>query len=560
MMLLPIVERELRVASRHWRTYWGRATVGAAALVAVMYMTWMAGQFRGPSAGALLLKIVSYLALCFCVFAGVTRTADCLSSEKREDTLGLLFLTHLRAHDIVFGKLAAASLHSVLFLGSTLPILAISVMLGGVSGGELLRIPLSLFNALLLSLSVGILASTLTKAQRKAMLAASLTILLLTVILPAVGFLINLKFNVPLVRVAMSVMSPIFTHEMSLTGGFGLSRNLFWISLGVQFTISICAIVASCLILPRAWQVKSGDGLGWKERIRLWKLGSPDQRRKRRTRFLERNPIFWLGARDRFGPMWPVLYMTGVLSVAAGCIIYYEIPLQPAIVIMFLSLGITEFYFRTRVATLSATLFANERQMGTWEMILSTPMTVREILKGNLMAVRHHLLRTYIFLLIVFSLAVWGAMEKTGAQGANGWFALMFGLFSIGEFYVLGYAGMWSGMRSRSAIHAPGQALLRITVMPWCTWLLILPVIFEVNALREAFERSGPYGFLVMSSIIWLVSTGLGFRKARRNLLKHFRDPGEAPSFFKVVIRKLVDVRRPKPSGGLPLLQPVARN
>lgn len=33
------------------------------------------------------------LALGFCLFAGVFLTADCLSEEKREGTLGLLFLT-----------------------------------------------------------------------------------------------------------------------------------------------------------------------------------------------------------------------------------------------------------------------------------------------------------------------------------------------------------------------------------------------------------------------------------------------------------------------------------
>ncbi|HQU46125.1 MAG TPA: hypothetical protein PK867_25150, partial [Pirellulales bacterium] len=37
-------------------------------------------------------------------------TADCISSERREGTLGLLFLTDLRGHDVVLGKLVVAGL------------------------------------------------------------------------------------------------------------------------------------------------------------------------------------------------------------------------------------------------------------------------------------------------------------------------------------------------------------------------------------------------------------------------------------------------------------------
>src|SRR5436190_7976809 len=43
-------------------------------------------------------------------------TADALSKEKREGTLGLLFLTELQSYDVVLGKLFASSLRSVYFL------------------------------------------------------------------------------------------------------------------------------------------------------------------------------------------------------------------------------------------------------------------------------------------------------------------------------------------------------------------------------------------------------------------------------------------------------------
>ena len=46
-------------------------------------------------------------AVFYCLLSGVWFTADCLSEEKREGTLGLLFLTDLKGYDVVFGKLVA---------------------------------------------------------------------------------------------------------------------------------------------------------------------------------------------------------------------------------------------------------------------------------------------------------------------------------------------------------------------------------------------------------------------------------------------------------------------
>ena len=112
MTVLPIVARELLEASRRRGTYWIRLAAAAAGLIIggwVMLVT-----YEGPPAA---LSIALFVALSgaahlYCLFAGVFRTADCLSEEKREGTLGLLFLTDLKGYDIVLGKLAATSVNA----------------------------------------------------------------------------------------------------------------------------------------------------------------------------------------------------------------------------------------------------------------------------------------------------------------------------------------------------------------------------------------------------------------------------------------------------------------
>src|SRR5882724_6366533 len=113
MTLLPMVERELRVAARRGGTYWNRLltpVVLGALLVGKAVLQPVATGFA-PS-GLAVFETLAALAFLFCVLEGVWKTADCVSAERREGTLGLLFLTDLKGYDVVLGKLSAAWLAS----------------------------------------------------------------------------------------------------------------------------------------------------------------------------------------------------------------------------------------------------------------------------------------------------------------------------------------------------------------------------------------------------------------------------------------------------------------
>src|SRR5690349_5037274 len=106
-------------------------------------------SFRGGTAalGSTLFAILSWLSLAAALSAGLFLTSDCLSEEKREGTLGLLFLTDLRGYDVVAGKLLVTSLRASYALLAIFPILAIPLLMGGVSGAEFWKASLALSNA-----------------------------------------------------------------------------------------------------------------------------------------------------------------------------------------------------------------------------------------------------------------------------------------------------------------------------------------------------------------------------------------------------------------------------
>src|SRR3954464_6851988 len=102
MPLLPVATREVREASRQPRTYRWRWVTAAAALGLMSFAAWV--MKNDPGQGHAVFVAVSTAAYIYCLLAGAVRTADTIAEEKRDNTLGLLFLTDLKGWDIVFGK------------------------------------------------------------------------------------------------------------------------------------------------------------------------------------------------------------------------------------------------------------------------------------------------------------------------------------------------------------------------------------------------------------------------------------------------------------------------
>src|SRR6266705_6824344 len=144
MTFLPIVGRELRVTARRRGTYWNRALSALAAILIFGGALIFEAQAPPKELGKEVFNIVSGLFLLSSLATGIRYTADCLSEEKREGTLGLLFLTDLRGYDVVLGKLAATSLNCIYGLLAIFPVLAIPLLLGGVTGADLTRVAVML--------------------------------------------------------------------------------------------------------------------------------------------------------------------------------------------------------------------------------------------------------------------------------------------------------------------------------------------------------------------------------------------------------------------------------
>src|SRR5260221_7462431 len=184
MTFLPIVDGELRVAARKRSTFWVRIAAAIVALIIgggflLLATVWNAGY--GPASfGRGLFATLTWMSLAAALAAGLFFTSDCLSEEKREGTIGFLFLTDLKGYDVVFGKLLATSLHGFYALLALFPILAVTLLMGGVTGAQFWKTALALVNALFFSLAAGLFVSAISRESQKA-LSGTLILLLLFV-------------------------------------------------------------------------------------------------------------------------------------------------------------------------------------------------------------------------------------------------------------------------------------------------------------------------------------------------------------------------------------------
>src|SRR5438128_865017 len=151
MRMLPVVARELGAIARRRSAYLVRSAAALAAFIAMAYVALIGSQFPLLQQGKSLFNALAIAAFAYCLSAGIRGTSDALSEEKREGTLGLLFLTDLKGYDVVLGKFVSLSITSFYGVLAIVPALALAFLLGGTSTAQFVLMSACLLNTLFFS-------------------------------------------------------------------------------------------------------------------------------------------------------------------------------------------------------------------------------------------------------------------------------------------------------------------------------------------------------------------------------------------------------------------------
>jgi len=522
MNVLPIVIRELRVASRGARLYRVRFWTAVAAIACGSYlMLWLNSLTAAAARGSLVLASLTGAGLLYCAILA-WNAADCVSREKREGTLGLLFLTDLRGFDVVLGKLCANALQSLYGLIAAFPVAACVLVLGGVALQELWRVLLALLNAFFFSHAAGLLVSTFSRDQRRA---TGGTIALLAAFLlgpPALAAWLRYQ-GFASGGLWVEWFSPAYAcTRVNLTGA-GVAG--FWPSL---LLVQLCAwlfLSVASTALPHCWQERSRrTGLPGGARFGRWCFGSPSFRARLRQRLLDINPFLWLVSRNRLGSIlvWAILAL--VLCAWSGLVAAHGLAnsLDLFVLVIFVNHSVIKFWMVSE----SCAHLGESRRNGALELLLAcTPFSVADILRGQWQGLRRRffapLLAVLLFdaLLIALSLAL--AFSGSAVLGLHFVaIAITAMILLVADFIAIGWVGMWRAMWEKRPRLAVLQTILRVMVVP--TALVSLTLVGV-----PAADRLG-------TALIFWPLCGLGFdvvfaATARLKLLTEFRAQTAVP-------------------------------
>ncbi len=509
MTLLPIVARELRVISRRAATYWTRFTCGVLAIVVGAFVWAIVIRESPRHTGFALFVALSIIAYIYSLIAGALSTADCVSEEKREGTLGLLFLTDLKSYDIVFGKLAASSITGIYGLIAIFPVLGVPLLLGGVAPAEFWRVILVCVNNLFLSLAVGMLCSAVCKDERKSIGFTLLIIGLLTGGLPGmVGWIASeIPRNNPLhelfnehayVLLAPSPGFACFTaFDLTFKNVLRTANgHWFYISLAITHAMGWGALLLTMVILPRVWQDKAAtpQTLRRREQWRTWTGGPAEARIAFRHRLLEINPFYWLASRDRFKVALVWLWIgAGALIWMFGLVKARRDWLDPSTYV-FTAL-VAHSFFKCWLPMEASRRLGADRRSGALELLLSTPLTVHEILRGQGLALLRQFGPAAALICAADFLFLGLGLKDIGSDFSEWTCVWLAGIIMfVFDLITLSLVSMWGSLRSRKSSVAGLSAIVRVCIVPWFIMGLfsaVVAVLGEVFRVHWAHSLSG---------------------------------------------------------------------
>jgi ABC-type transport system involved in multi-copper enzyme maturation permease subunit len=439
--MLSILHRELQCEARRPRTRWTRlvcTVIGFVACLALLFADSGGGGF-----GRRIFETLTFLAFWFSFIQGVRVAAGAIADEKREGTLAMLFLTPLTPMGIILGKFVSVAIPLIQPFLAFIPALAITPIVGGVTGTEILRAVAVVANALLFSIAVGLCVSSFSR-QSDHTGRTTLLFLGVSVGLPLLVAYSGMSF--------VRLFSPWTAFRAIADEHYRMHPADFWLcTLALQYS-AIGLLLAAAFFLPRRWEpapVKST----W--RFPSPKILMPKISLEQRAELLDRNPGEWLALRHGMNWVGQILFigLIAVLTLAAGLLSTTGRPTSAA----FVAVVASAVLLLVRLASQASYPFCDARRSGAVELLLSTPLDPMSLVTGQVVALKKQFL-------LPLQIVMAGAVLYSFRSATSGFEALfsfvMLAVFIAGMVVSIAALGMLMGVLEKSPAVAFFQTVL----------------------------------------------------------------------------------------------------
>ncbi len=585
MRFFSVVDREMRAAARRRATYYVRWLTALGFFILFLWLMWVMDGLTNRRAATEILQVFSGFTFFYCLVIGAVRTADCISAERRDGTLGLLYLTNLNSAEIVVGKLCSHACASAYGLLAIFPILALPLLLGGITGGEFTQTLLALLTAILASLVAGLVASVLFARQFTAVAAAMGLVTIWSGGMLGVAAIVHEYKGPPLIVEWCATASPLYAL-LTASGTRFFGANLFWQSFTTVTVLSLLGVLWVTWRLARSWRdqpVVAARRGGWK----FWQRrpGQPSASAVQlRQRLLDVHPFYWLaGRRLVSAPFFMILTLVLVtVTVYVTVPVFQNLMRREEYAAMLgsllgwvwtvLGLHVVVLYY---AAMVGSQRLAEDKQTGALEMILCTPTTERSIARGLWRAFFRRMAFPVGAVVLLHGLFIWQCLlmcelEPPGDESLRGttateyfrailwnepirgrlldWeFTLMMRIVifllpgALWIWITLGCVGRWLGLKMKHPGFAPLVALALTFVPAILIFSIACYIAEESNLLKMPDRQLVPlvalcafaWGFVYCASLCWW-ATGNLRSQFRHTVTSHFQPPSDRRWWWSV--------------------------
>jgi len=213
------------------------------------------------------------------------------------------------------------------------------------------------------------------------------------------------------------------------------------------------------LLIPRAWQEKksrrSSATSTWSY---AWRHGGRSRRTKVREKLMGLNPVMWLVCRERWQSigLWAFALFLGGSALLIYFLGFSEVamPMWGGVSGLFMWL----LYLWT--ASQANRFFVDARRCGLTELLLATPLTVGEILRGHWRAFGRMFAAPVLLIVVLVyfgamigQTSMWG--NYSGMRAGEAWALAVGGavcgaIAAVANLIALTWFGMWMGLTSRT--------------------------------------------------------------------------------------------------------------
>ncbi len=548
-MIGPVLYQELLLGSRGNKQYIFRWAYAGWLVVVVLFLSFIAaidftarrnGEFVTAQVANSFVPLFVVQQLILMVLAVPALAASAITDEKTRGTLQYLLTTELTPGQILVGKLLARSAQVLVLALTGLPLFCFLGVIGGVEPLALFAVGAITVVPLLALASATLLASVWCRQTREAVLG-----------LYGVGLVAGLV--VFFVGGPLDYFDPLYVLEP----GWGkpdrrevaeLGRRLLW-SMAAWGSVGVACLSVAVWRLRPAY-VRQMESAGRQKRARWWRV--------ERAAVDEEDPVPWRerhveGLSPTAGlrrvPRWLGMAAVFTLTVVSSLVILY-LHLAPGATLArvfdllrgFDLVGVAgliepagaAFLLQALVALFVASLavgircsgaVSGEREKQTWEALLLTPLTARQLIRGKLrgiMGATFPYLLAYAVPAVAFAsladlsvLAVWPLRDLPMAL----FWTVLWLVTTFLAMYFIGAAGLYCSVRAKTSwrsllgtlgIGYVGGFLVFLVVSP--VTLIVALFIWLLLKLADSYVGSGMVGSVATFGefyIAFLIATSL---------------------------------------------------